>query len=103
MALIKELLRKCNVSQPTNQPCAGSVFRNPENDYAGRLIEVTGLKGLTIGGASVSTKHANFIVNDGSATAADIENLIRLVQEKVQAEQGVTLTPEVHMIGETLS
>jgi UDP-N-acetylmuramate dehydrogenase len=103
MALIKELLRQRNVSQPTNQPCAGSVFRNPENDHAGRLIEVTGLKGLTIGGASVSTKHANFIVNDGSATAADIENLIRLVQEKVQAEQGVTLTPEVHMIGETLS
>lgn len=98
--LIRDLLKKRNASQPTNQPCAGSVFRNPEGDFAGRLIETSNLKGLTVGGASVSTKHANFIVNDGTATAADIENLIQLVQQKVEDLQGVRLTPEVHIIGE---
>lgn len=98
--LIRDLLKKRNASQPTNQPCAGSVFRNPEGDFAGRLIETSELKGLKVGGASVSTKHANFIVNDGSASAADIENLIKLVQQKVQALQGVSLTPEVHIVGE---
>lgn len=98
--LIKSLLRKRNASQPTNQPCAGSVFRNPPGDFAGRLIESAGLKGLHIGGASVSEKHANFIVNDGSASAADIESLIKLVQQKVEQQHGVTLTPEVHIIGE---
>jgi UDP-N-acetylmuramate dehydrogenase len=99
-SLIRDLLKKRNASQPTNQPCAGSVFRNPQGDFAGRLIELCNLKGLTIGGASVSLKHANFIVNDGSATAADIENLIRLVQQKVEELQGVRLIPEVHIIGE---
>jgi UDP-N-acetylmuramate dehydrogenase len=98
--LIRELLKKRNASQPTNQPCAGSVFRNPEGDYAGRLIEISGLKGLAVGGASVSTKHANFIVNDGNANAADIESLILLVQQKVEQAQGVKLIPEVHIIGE---
>lgn len=98
--LIRELLKKRNASQPTNQPCAGSVFRNPPGDFAGRLIESSDLKGLAVGGASVSTKHANFIVNDGTATAADIENLISLVQQKVAQIQGITLTPEVHIIGE---
>lgn len=99
-ALIRELLKKRNASQPTNQPCAGSVFRNPEGDHAGRLIEVSELKGLSVGGASVSTKHANFIVNDGTATAADIESLIFQVQDKVEVLQGVRLTPEVHIVGE---
>jgi len=97
---IKELLKKRNVSQPTNKPCAGSVFRNPEGDFSGRLIENLGLKGLRIGGASVSEKHANFIVNDGSALASDIEALILLVQQKVQEAEGVTLIPEVHIVGE---
>jgi len=100
--LIRELLRKRNASQPTNQPCAGSVFRNPQGDFAGRLIETSGLKGLSVGGASVSTKHANFIVNEGTATAADIEQLITLVQQKVEQMQGVKLTPEVHIIGEAV-
>lgn len=99
--LIRELLRKRNASQPTNQPCAGSVFRNPEGDFAGRLIETSGLKGLSVGGAKVSTKHANFIVNDSEATAADIENLILLVQQKIEQIHGVKLTPEVHIIGES--
>ncbi len=97
---IKELLKRRNLSQPTNQPCAGSVFRNPEGDFSGRLIEKLGLKGLRIGGASVSEKHANFIVNDGSALASDIEALILLVQQKVKQEEGVTLVPEVHIVGE---
>jgi UDP-N-acetylmuramate dehydrogenase len=101
-ALIRELLKKRNASQPTNQPCAGSVFRNPEGDFAGRLIETSELKGLTVGGASVSTKHANFIVNDGSATAADIEALIQLVQQTVEKLQGVKLIPEVHIVGDAL-
>ena len=76
LELIRDLLKKRNISQPTNQPCAGSVFRNPPGDFSGRLIEVSGLKGLTVGGASVSDKHANFIVNNGDATAKDIETLI---------------------------
>ena len=97
---IKALLKRRNVSQPTNQPCAGSVFRNPEGDFAGRLIELCGLKGLKVGGASVSEKHANFIVNEGTATAADIEALILLVQQKVEQMQGVQLVREVHILGE---
>jgi UDP-N-acetylmuramate dehydrogenase len=97
---IRTLLKRRNVSQPTNQACAGSVFRNPEGDFAGRLIELCGLKGLTVGGASVSDKHANFIVNEGTATAADIEALILLVQEKVELIQGVKLVTEVHVLGE---
>lgn len=100
--LIRELLKKRNASQPTNQPCAGSVFRNPEGDFAGRLIETSELKGLSVGGASVSMKHANFIVNDGSATATDIEALIQLVQQKVEKQQGVKLIPEVHIVGDAL-
>jgi UDP-N-acetylmuramate dehydrogenase len=99
-SLIRELLKKRNASQPTNQPCAGSVFRNPHGDFAGRLIETSDLKGLTVGGASVSSKHANFIVNDGSATAADIEALIYLLQDKIEQLHGVKLIPEVHIIGE---
>ncbi|AFJ02036.1 UDP-N-acetylenolpyruvoylglucosamine reductase [Methylophaga frappieri] len=98
--LIKQLLRKRNSSQPANQPCAGSVFRNPPGDFAGRLIESADLKGVRIGGASVSEKHANFIVNDGSAMAADVEALILKVQQQVEAKHGVLLTPEVHIVGE---
>lgn len=97
---IKALLKRRNISQPTNQPCAGSVFRNPDGDFAGRLIELCGLKGLTVGGASVSEKHANFIVNEGTATAADIEALIILVQQKVEQMQDVKLVAEVHILGE---
>lgn len=102
LELIRELLKKRNTSQPTNQPCAGSVFRNPPGDFSGRLIEASGLKGLTVGGASVSDKHANFIVNNGEATAADIETLIADVQQRVEQEHGVKLIPEVHIIGEQL-
>lgn len=99
-ALIRDLLKKRNASQPTSQPCAGSVFRNPPGDYAGRLIEVSGLKGFRVGGASVSEKHANFIVSDANASAKDIETLIHLVQQKVEMQHGVKLVPEVHIVGE---
>lgn len=97
---IRDWLKTRNASQPTNQPCAGSVFRNPPGDHAGRLIESAGLKGLRIGDASVSEKHANFIVNNGAASAADIETLIGQVQQKVEETFGIRLIPEVHIAGE---
>jgi len=97
---IKELLELRGDSQPTRLPNAGSVFRNPEGDYAARLIETAGLKGRCIGGACVSEKHANFIVNSGDAKAADIEALIEMVQEAVAQRHGVRLQREVHIIGE---
>lgn len=97
---IKELLNKRIASQPLNLPNAGSVFRNPPGDHAARLIEQCGLKGRQIGGARVSEKHANFIVNTGEATAADIENLIGEVQATVQQKTGIELHPEVRIIGE---
>lgn len=97
---IKHLLAQRINSQPLNQPNAGSVFRNPPNDYAARLIESCGLKGKAIGGAMVSTKHANFIINTNNACAADIETLIQLVQEEVKKESGIELVREVHIVGE---
>jgi UDP-N-acetylmuramate dehydrogenase len=98
---IKELLARRIATQPLNLPNAGSVFRNPEGDHSARLIESCGLKAYTIGGASVSEKHANFIVNPaGRAKAADIEALIDHVRRVVAAKTGVTLEPEVRIIGE---
>jgi UDP-N-acetylenolpyruvoylglucosamine reductase len=98
---IKALLGKRIATQPLNLPNAGSVFRNPPNDHAARLIEQCGLKGKQIGGAQVSEKHANFIVNVAAATAADIENLINEVQVTVEQKTGVKLQCEVRIIGET--
>ncbi len=100
--LIKQLLAKRNASQPTNLPSCGSVFRNPDNDYAARLIEASDLKGYKVGGAEVSTKHANFIVNTGNATAMDIEQLINYVRGEVNKQQGVELQTEVCILGRTL-
>ncbi len=97
---IKNLLAKRNASQPTNQPSCGSVFRNPKNDFAARLIEVSGLKGSCIGGACVSEKHANFIVNSGNASASDIEALIALVAARVKLAHNIELVQEAHVIGE---
>lgn len=97
---IKELLKKRVSSQPLNFPNAGSVFRNPQGDYAARLIDLCKLKGFCIGGAMVSTKHANFIVNTGHAHAADIEALIMTIQDTVKQKTGVELIPEVKIIGE---
>ncbi|MBT5221898.1 MAG: UDP-N-acetylmuramate dehydrogenase [Gammaproteobacteria bacterium] len=99
---IKKLLAKRALTQPTNQPSCGSVFRNPTNDHAARLIEASGLKGYRIGGAEVSEKHANFIVNTGGATAADIEQLIEYVQSEVASQQGVKLRTEVCIVGDKL-
>lgn len=99
---IKALLAKRNETQPTNMPSCGSVFRNPEDDFSARLIEVAGLKGFCIGAACVSEKHANFIVNMGGATAADIEQLITKVAETVEQNHGIRLVREVHIIGEQL-
>jgi len=97
---IKELLERRNASQPIGQPSCGSVFRNPEGDYAARLIEACGLKGQCVGGACVSEKHANFIINTGSATAADIEAMIDRVATEVKQQHGVALVREVHIVGE---
>lgn len=97
---IKNLLARRLASQPLNLPNAGSVFRNPPGDHAARLIESCGLKGRQIGGARVSEKHANFIVNMGGATAQDIEELIGLVQATVLESTGVSLHREVRIVGD---
>lgn len=97
---IRELLAKRGASQPIGEFNCGSVFRNPEGGYAARLIEACGLKGFHVGDARVSEKHANFIINSGKATAAEIEKLIQLVQQKVLEQHGVQLQTEVHIIGE---
>jgi UDP-N-acetylmuramate dehydrogenase len=87
--------------QPLGLPSCGSVFRNPPGDHAARLIEAAGLKGHVIGGAVVSEKHANFIINQSDASAADIESLILHVQKVVFEKHGIQLVPEVHIIGES--
>ena len=86
-------------SQPYQQPSCGSVFRNPEPQKAGQLIEALGLKGQRLGDAQVSPIHANFIVNTGAARAADIDALIRLVQDRVRQSDGLELHPEVIRLG----
>ena len=99
-ARIRELLAARIATQPLGMPNAGSVFRNPDADHAARLIESCGLKGFAIGGACVSEKHANFIVNPaGRASAADIEGLIVHVRRVVREQTGVDLEPEVRIIG----
>ncbi len=100
-ARIKEFLARRIATQPLQLPNAGSVFRNPPGDHAARLIESCGLKGLQRGGARVSEKHANFIVNpDGAASAADIEWLILEVKKRVLEKTGIELVPEVRIVGE---
>jgi UDP-N-acetylmuramate dehydrogenase len=97
---IKELLSKRIATQPLQQPNAGSVFRNPAGDHAARLIEACGLKGARVGGAEISVKHANFIINTGRASAADIESLIERAQIAVREKFNVELECEVRIIGE---
>ena len=97
---ITELLQRRIATQPLQQPNAGSVFRNPPDDFAARLIESCALKGFAIGGAMISSKHANFIINTGTATAADIEALIEHTQHTVLRQCGVALEREVRIIGE---
>jgi UDP-N-acetylmuramate dehydrogenase len=103
MDKVKTLVHERREKQPLGLPSCGSVFRNPPDDFAARLIEETGLKGHSIGGATVSTKHANFIINEGTASAADIEALISHIQKEVAAKHDVFLRPEVHIIGESSS
>ena len=99
---IRQLLDKRAQTQPTGLPSCGSVFRNPEGDYAARLIESCGLKGFRIGGAEVSEKHANFIINTGTASARDIEELINYVQHQVKKMCGISLQTEVKIVGEAV-
>jgi UDP-N-acetylmuramate dehydrogenase len=98
-ATVKQLLARRAETQPMGAASCGSVFTNPPNDYAARLIEASGLKGYRIGGAVVSDKHANFILNDDHATASDIELLIKHVQKTVLERQGVMLQTEVRIVG----
>jgi len=97
---ITELLKRRISTQPLGEPNAGSVFRNPRDDYAARLIEACGLKGRAIGGAQISEKHANFIVNLGRARAADVEALIQLAERTVMERFGVALEREVRIVGD---
>ena len=97
---IAELLKRRIATQPLNDPNAGSVFRNPKGDYAARMIEACGLKGHVIGGAAISDKHANFIVNRGNARAADIEALIVLAEGRVKEKFGIVLEREVRIVGD---
>lgn len=99
-AVTRGLLEQRRRSQPIGEWSCGSVFTNPPGDHAARLIEATGLKGFRIGGAVVSAKHANFILNEGEASAGDIESLILHVQREVARAQGCRLTPEVRIVGE---
>ncbi len=100
-AKMEELAAKRRASQPLEFPSAGSTFKRPEGYFAGKLIEDAGLKGTTIGGAQVSTKHAGFIINIGNASSNDILKLISQVQDVVYKDSGVMLEPEVRIIGRT--
>lgn len=95
---IKENLLKRKNSQPLEYPSAGSVFRNPEGNYAGKIIEELGLKGKNIGGAEISTKHANFIINKNNASSSDILNLIKLVQKEAKNKYKIDLKLEQQLV-----
>ena len=97
---MKELNDRRRASQPLDKPSAGSTFKRPEGYFAGTLIDQAGLKGLTVGGAQVSEKHAGFVINTGDATAADVLELVHQVQERVKAHSGVQLEPEVRLWGQ---
>jgi len=103
MDTLKEMLDRRKATQPLGLPSCGSVFRNPPGDHAARLIEASGLKGARIGGAEVSEKHANFIINRESASATDVEQLISYVQQTVADQQGVELVHEVRIVGDLAS
>lgn len=101
MDAMKAMLERRRLTQPLGLPSCGSVFRNPPGDYAARLIEAAGLKGHRIGGAEVSSKHANFIINRDEASASDIESLIEHVRQTVLDKHGITLRHEVRIVGES--
>ena len=95
----KNNLKSKTETQPYHQPSFGSVFKNPDNNYAGKLIDDLGLKGFKIGGAEISSMHSNFIINNSSASSKDIYELITVIQQKVLQNKGIYLQPEVRMIG----
>ncbi len=97
---IKGLRIKRKEGAPVVKPNAGSIFKNPEGDSAGRLIDEAGLKGLSAGDAEISPKHANYIINKGNAKAADVLSLMATIRDKVYSETGVMLEPEIKVIGE---
>ena len=97
---MKTWLARRKATQPVGKPTAGSTFRNPPNDHAARLIEACGLKGHRLGGAQVSMLHANFIITDETARAADVEQLIAHIQNTVRTQTGIELQPEVRVVGE---
>jgi UDP-N-acetylmuramate dehydrogenase len=99
-AEIREHLDYRKQTQPLDAPSCGSTFKNPPGDAAGRLIDAAGLKGSTEGGAQISEKHANFFINTGHATAADLYTLIKRARDTVAEQFGVTLEPEVHAVGD---
>jgi UDP-N-acetylmuramate dehydrogenase len=103
MEAMKAMLERRKATQPLGLPSCGSVFRNPPGDHAARLIESAGLKGYRIGGAEVSPKHANFIINTGDASATDIEELIEHVRQTVIEQHGIELQHEVRIVGEGAS
>jgi len=98
-ARMEGLLNRRKKTQPLTKPSAGSVFKNPEGDSAGRIIEALGLKGYTIGGAQISELHANFIINTGNATATDVLSIIKYIRQLVKDEYGTELQPEIRFIG----
>jgi UDP-N-acetylmuramate dehydrogenase len=100
---LNSMLARRRETQPLGLPSCGSVFKNPTGDYSARLIEAAGLKGHRVGGAEVSEKHANFIINRDGASASDIESLIEHVRETVLVEHGVSLMHEVRIVGEQTS
>lgn len=97
--LCERIEQRC-CKQPVSQPSAGSIFKRPDGDYAGRLVETVGGKGLRVGGAMISQKHAGFIVNTGGATARDVLELLEQIRQRVLENEGVLLEPEVRVIGE---
>jgi len=96
---LKDCLAKRKTTQPLEYPSAGSVFKNPPNNYAGRLIEEAGLKGKRVGGAMISPKHANYIVNTGGASADDVLALMELARKRVREQTGIELEPEIRVVG----
>ena len=101
-ANLQALLRRRAETQPMGRRSCGSVFRNPPEDFAARLIDASGLKGTRVGGAMVSTKHANFIINTGAASAADVEQLMERIVDRVARDSGIRLQPEVRVVGDPL-
>jgi UDP-N-acetylmuramate dehydrogenase len=97
---VHEYMERRKAGQPLEYPSAGSVFKNPPNDYAGRLIESAGLKGMSVGGAMISDKHANVIVNVGGASAEDILTLMETARQRVKEQTGIELEPEIKVVGD---